>query len=79
MFRAGSDGRMGDKTMPKMKRHKGIAKRIRVSAGGKARYNRSNAGHLMSGKPSGRRRDMRKKSTIANNKVAAKIRRALLI
>lgn len=79
MFRAGSEGRIGDKTMPKMKRHKGLAKRIRVSAGGKARYNRSNAGHLMSGKPSSRRRDLRKKSTIANKKVAAKVRRALLV
>jgi len=65
--------------MPKMKRHKGIAKRIRVSARGKPRYNKSNAGHLMSGKTSSRRRNMRKKDTIANAKVARRIRRALLV
>ncbi|MBN2560155.1 MAG: 50S ribosomal protein L35 [Phycisphaerae bacterium] len=63
--------------MPKMKRHKGIAKRIRLSASGKARYNKSNAGHLMSGKPGRRRRKLRKNSTLASETVAAKVRRAL--
>ena len=65
-------------SMPKMKRHKGLAKRIRVSARGKLRYNKSNAGHLMSGKSSNRRRKLRKMDTIANVKVARKIRRALM-
>jgi large subunit ribosomal protein L35 len=64
--------------MPKMKRHKGIAKRVRVTAGGKLRYNKSNAGHLMSSKPAKRRRKLRRMDEISNKKVAAKMRRALL-
>lgn len=64
--------------MPKMKRHKGLAKRIRLSSTGKPRYNKSNAGHLMSGKSGNRRRSLRKKYVIANKKVARGIRRALL-
>ncbi len=63
--------------MPKMKRHKGLAKRVRLSARGKVRYNKSNAGHLMSGKSASRRRRLRKKYTLANKLVAAKVRRAL--
>ena len=63
--------------MPKMKRHKGLAKRVRLSARGKVRYNKSNAGHLMSGKSANRRRRLRKKYTLANKLVAAKVRRAL--
>lgn len=65
-------------TMPKMKRHKGLAKRLKVSARGKVRYNKSGAGHLLSGKKSSRRRRLRKKDTIANKKMASKITRMLL-
>ncbi len=64
--------------MPKMKRHKGLAKRVRMSAGGKAMYNKSNSGHLMSCKNASRRRKNRLMSSIANKKVTAKIKRALL-
>ncbi len=64
--------------MPKMKRHKGLAKRVRVTARGKVRYNKSNAGHLLSGKSGNRRRRLRQDSLIANKKVAAKIIRALM-
>ena len=46
--------------MPKMKTHKGAKKRIRVTAKGKIRYKRANAGHLMSGKSGKRCRAMRK-------------------
>jgi large subunit ribosomal protein L35 len=46
--------------MPKMKTHKGLKKRVKVSARGKVRYDRSFAGHLMSGKSSNRRRSLRK-------------------
>ncbi len=65
--------------MPKMKTHQGLKKRVKITARGKVRFHKSFAGHLMSGKPSGRRRDLRKKSTIANKAVAARVRRALLI
>ena len=52
--------RKGGLTMPKMKTHKGIKKRVRVTAKGKIRYKRANAGHLMSGKSGNRCRAMRR-------------------
>lgn len=50
--------------MPKMKTHKGIKKRIRVSANGKVKHRRANTGHLMSSKSSNRRRSMRQRSVL---------------
>ncbi len=64
--------------VPKMKRHKGLAKRVRLSARGKVRYNKSGAGHLLSGKSGARLRRLRKMDSIASKKIAAKIRRAIL-
>ncbi len=46
--------------MPKMKTHKGLKGRVKVSAKGKVRYKRSFAGHLMSGKSGNRTRRARK-------------------
>ena len=63
--------------MPKMKRHKGLSKRVRLSAKGKARFNKSFAGHLMSGKSGARRRRLRKKEELDNKSLVAKIRRAM--
>lgn len=63
--------------MPKMKRHKGLAKRVRVTASGKIKYKKSNAGHLMSGKSGNRKRRLRKDGTFANAKVVKKTIRAL--
>jgi len=63
--------------MPKMKRHKGIAKRMKVSATGKVSYNRSYAGHLQSGKSADRRRRLRQRSVLACKTIAAKMRRAM--
>lgn len=45
--------------MPKMKAHKGLRKRIRVTARGKIKHRRSFSGHLMSGKSGSRRRALR--------------------
>jgi large subunit ribosomal protein L35 len=64
--------------MPKMKRHKGIAKRFRVSAGGKLRYNKSYAGHLMSGKPGKRRRKLRQNVCLDNPALVARMLTRLL-
>jgi large subunit ribosomal protein L35 len=50
--------------MPKMKTHKGIKKRVRVTAKGKIKYRRPNAGHLMSGKSGNRCRAMRRPSIL---------------
>lgn len=51
--------------MPKMKAHKGLRKRIRVSATGKVKYKPANAGHLMSGKSGNRKRKLRKPAILA--------------
>jgi large subunit ribosomal protein L35 len=64
--------------MPKMKRHKGLAKRVKVTAGGKVMYKKSNAGHLMSGKGGNRRRRLARKGGLNNPPLVAKIIRALL-
>lgn len=46
--------------MPKQKTHKGLARRVKVSATGKVRRKPSFSGHLMSGKSGKRRRRLRK-------------------
>lgn len=63
--------------MPKMKRHKGVAKRVRLSAGGKIKYKKSNAGHLMSGKGGNRRRRLAAKGVLKNKPMIRKLIRAL--
>lgn len=42
--------------MPKQKTHKGLKKRIKITAGGKIKHKRAGGGHLMSGKNAKRRR-----------------------
>ena len=56
--------------MPKQKPHKGLASRVKVSAKGKVRFKRTNAGHLMSVKESKRKRRFRRDRTMskANNR-----------
>ena len=44
----------------KRKNHKGLKKRIRVSAKGKIKFKARNSGHLMSGKNGRRRQRLRK-------------------
>ncbi len=46
--------------MPKMKTHKGLKKRVKVTATGKVRYKRANSGHLMSWKTGDHCRAMRR-------------------
>ncbi|UCE62109.1 MAG: 50S ribosomal protein L35 [Phycisphaerales bacterium] len=45
--------------MPKMKTHKGLKKRVKVTAKGKVRHKRAGSGHLMSGKSGNRCRRLR--------------------
>lgn len=45
--------------MPKMKTHKGLKKRVRVTGTGKIRRRKAFSGHLMSGKSGKRRRLLR--------------------
>ena len=42
--------------MPKQKTHKGLSKRVKVTAAGKVKHKRSCGGHLMSAKNAKRRR-----------------------
>ncbi len=44
--------------MPKLKSHKGLLKRVRITAKGKVKYNRSGKGHLLSHKTGNKRRDL---------------------
>jgi large subunit ribosomal protein L35 len=49
-----------------MKTHKGLKKRIRITARGKVKYHAANKSHLMSGKPGNRRRRLRKPHILEN-------------
>jgi len=42
--------------MPKQKTHKGLSKRVKITAGGKVRHKCAGGSHLMSGKNAKRRR-----------------------
>ena len=42
--------------MPKQKTHKGLSKRVKITAGGKVKHKRTGGSHLMSGKNAKRRR-----------------------
>lgn len=50
--------------MPKQKTHKGLSKRVKVTASGKIKHKRSGGGHLMSGKNAKRRRKIDKSVTM---------------
>jgi len=62
--------------MVKMKTHKGLKKRVRVTASGKVKHKKSFTGHLMSSK-SGRRCRRLRKAGLLQGPVVAKIRVAL--
>ncbi len=62
--------------MPKMKTHKGLAKRVKVTAKGKVRHKRAGAGHLMSGKSGKRCRSLRQPAVL-KGAMSRRIRRAL--
>lgn len=50
--------------MPKQKTHKGLSKRVKVTARGKVLRKRTFGGHLMSGKSGKRRRQIRQSATM---------------
>ena len=62
--------------MPKMKTHKGLKKRLRVSRKGKVMRGRTGRSHLMSGTSAKTRRHLRRKATV--QKTIAKMYRRLL-
>jgi large subunit ribosomal protein L35 len=50
--------------VPKIKTHKGIKKRVKVTATGKVKFHKHNKGHLLSNKSGNRRRRLRRTTTI---------------
>jgi large subunit ribosomal protein L35 len=62
--------------MPKLKTHKGIKKRFKISATGKVRHKRCGSSHLMSHKNGKQVRRLRKKSVVKVNADARRLRRA---
>ncbi len=50
--------------MPKLKTHRGAAKRFKVTGGGKILRNKAYKRHLLTGKPSKRTRDLRKSALV---------------
>jgi large subunit ribosomal protein L35 len=62
--------------MPKQKTHKGLKKRVKVTALGKVKYKHSCGGHLMSGKNAKRRRRIAG-SSFLDGSVTTKIKAAL--
>ena len=63
--------------MPKMKTHKGLAKRVKVTARGKVTHKRAGTGHLMGSKSAKRRRFLRSPATLGNKAVIQSIRTKL--
>jgi len=62
--------------MPKQKTHKGLRKRVKITATGKVRHKRSGGGHLMSGKNAKRRRRV-SSSSIMKSATAKTVRTEL--
>jgi large subunit ribosomal protein L35 len=62
--------------MPKLKTHKGIKKRFKISATGKVSHKRCGSSHLMSHKNGKQVRRLRKKSQLKISAEARRLRRA---
>lgn len=58
--------------MPKQKTHKGLSKRVKLTATGKIKRSRAGGGHLMSSKNAKRRRRI-STSTLADSGVVKKL------
>jgi large subunit ribosomal protein L35 len=63
--------------MPKLKTHKGVKKRFKVSATGKVSHKRAGSSHLMSHKSGKQVRRLRKKSILTISAEAKRLRRAI--
>lgn len=60
--------------MPKQKTHKGLAKRVKITASGKIKHKKAGTGHLMSGKSAKRKRRLNSPATLIRvNAVKARI------
>jgi large subunit ribosomal protein L35 len=63
--------------MPKLKTHKGMKKRFKVSATGKVSHKRCGSSHLNSHKSGKKIRRLRKKSFLTNSAEAHRVRKAM--
>ncbi len=63
--------------MPKQKTHKGLAKRVKVTARGKIKRRRAGTGHLMGSKNAKRRRRL-SGPAVTESKIAATMKVKLL-
>ena len=61
--------------MPKQKTHKGLKKRVKITARGKLKRKRAGAGHLMSGKSGKQRRRLRQRSLVDKTQVRLMLRK----
>ena len=62
--------------MPKQKTHKGAAKRFKVTATGKVTRHHANHSHMLTGKTTKRKRNLRK-ATLASPAFASTVREML--
>lgn len=53
--------------MPKLKTHRGAAKRFKVTGNGKIKRSRANKSHILTGKPSKRTRRLRTETLVAKS------------
>src|ERR1700720_1409546 len=72
------DGKKENANMPKLKTHKGMKKRFKISANGKVLHKRCGSSHLMSHKSGKQVRRLRKKKTLLVAAESHRIRNALL-
>lgn len=63
--------------MPKMKTHRGAAKRFSVTGSGEVRRNRAYKSHILTKKTSKRKRRLRQAALIATNGEQKRIRRLI--
>lgn len=63
--------------MPKMKTHKGMKKRFKVTATGKVKHHRPGKSHLLSVKSGKRKRRMRKPLVVSLSAFAKKFKRVM--
>ena len=63
--------------MPKMKTHKGAAKRFKVTGTGKVRRNKAGKSHILTKKTSKTKRNLRRPDTIKTSGDTKRMRRLL--
>ena len=64
--------------MPKMKTHKGAAKRLKVTGSGKVRRMRANKSHILTKKSAKRKRRLRRDAAVATRGDIKRMKRLLL-